>query len=158
MTIDMTSAVVASVAFVDAYLLDKASFVGDSKGFVGASYNQFRYSNGLLIAPYPGNVFFLLKTLLDKSAAFAYALGVPYACMAAFVDAYTSLIPFASDDTMGTLAYDAFALAFPLASDDMKGKPAYDAFASAFPLAFYGMKDTLAFEASALAEALALAE
>ena len=39
MTIDMTSAVVASVAFEASYLLDKASFVGDSKGFVGASYN-----------------------------------------------------------------------------------------------------------------------
>ena len=93
MTIDMTSAVVASVAFEASYLLDKASFVGDSKGFVGASYNQFRYSNGLQIAHYPGNVFFLLKTLLGKSAAFAYALDVPYACMVAFADAYTLSIP-----------------------------------------------------------------
>ena len=152
MTIDMTSAVVASVAFEASYLLDKASFVGDSKGFVGASYNQFRYSNGLLIAPYPGNVFFLLKTLLDKLAASAYALDVPYAYMVAFADAYTLLIPLACDDTMGTPAFDA--LAFPLAFDDMTGIPAFDALAfdaSAFPLAFDDTMDTLAFEALALA-------
>ena len=113
MTIDMTSAVVASIAFEASYLLDKASFVGDSKGFVGASYNQFHYSNDLLIALYPGNVFFLLKTHHNGLAAFAYALDAPYAYMVAFADAYTLLIPFAYPDMMGTPAFGASALAIP---------------------------------------------
>lgn len=75
--LDMASFVASyflyTASFVAYYFLGTASFVGDNKGLVDASCDQFLHNTGVLGDPYPGNDLSLMMTLHGKSAASAFA-------------------------------------------------------------------------------------